>query len=131
MTYSRLFTLSLTAITLLLCGCSLQANEEEKAVPALIHQPTQAALNELQQVIAKLLGMKKITLASSAFTQESVLTLERAQHLDASGNMIMGRTTESPIQLELVLIKDSCVIRDQNGQVSEPLTLTQCHKQMP
>ncbi len=124
MNYRRYLKLNLV---LLLAGCTVQAADSDiQAQPALVINPSTTSIAELQRVIANLLTMEQITLAKDAFTQSSYLTLERKQHLDNNGQLLMGRTLAMPQEVQLLLRGAQCFLQDSQGNQSPPLKQTQC-----
>lgn len=114
---------------LLLAGCSLQADDSQaEALPAVIAEPSAASTLELERTIATLLQMQKVTLAAGAFTQNPNLTLARLEHKDANGVLIMGRDYESPRIVQLLIKDGQCLLADEQGKQSPPLTDTRCKR---
>jgi len=110
-------------------GCTQLSQQQataSEALPAIITSPSVEATAELQTVIAKLLAQSKVLLASDAFSQSSLLTLERAAHKSADGQLIMGRTTEQPWQLQLVKKADSCFVKEVASEMLVPLEMLKC-----
>ena len=110
-------------------GCTFTSQQQaiaSEALPAIISSPSNESTAELQKVIASLLAHNKILLASDAFSQSSFLTLERTAHKSANGQLIMGRTTEKPWQLQLVKKADTCYIKEVVSEKVIPLKITQC-----
>ena len=134
--------LLVTLLSMFLCtgfGCSTQAQDAENQVqetfssvevPALvIHLSNESAvesLNEIQNTIATLLKQKAVLIADTAFTKSSYLTLERVAHKTAHGQLVMGRSTEVPFSLRLVIKGNSCFIKDEKSGQSLALSITQC-----
>lgn len=110
-------------------GCTLTSQREavaNEALPAIITSPSNETTTELQTVVASLLSQNKVLLASDAFSQSSFLTLERAAHKSANGQLIMGRTAEKPWQLQLVKKADTCYIKEVASEKLLPLKMSQC-----
>ncbi len=80
----------------------------------------------MQSAVTKLLGQTHVLLAKDVFSQTSLLTLERAAHKDANGQLIMGRTTELPWQLQLVKKADTCYIKEMSSKKLVALKTSQC-----
>jgi len=110
-------------------GCTLTSQKQaiaHEALPAIITSPSNETTAELQKVIASLLAQNKVLLASDAFSQSSFLTLERAAHKSADGQLIMGRTIEKPWQLQLIKLADTCYIKEVISEKLLPLKTSQC-----
>ncbi|GAA4898915.1 hypothetical protein [Ferrimonas pelagia] len=78
--------------------------------PALLLTPDATAYAELSEAIARLMEMNQVMLAEDAFTETSVLTLERKAHTDPQGRPLMGRSLEKPVTVELQRLAGECVI---------------------
>ena len=110
-------------------GCTLTSQKQamaNEALPAIITSPSNETTAELQKVIANLLAQNKVLVANDAFSQSSFLTLERAAHKSANGQLIMGRTAEQPWQLQLVKQADTCYVKEVISEKLLPLKTSQC-----
>ncbi|BAJ01085.1 hypothetical protein [Shewanella violacea] len=118
----------LTAAIILATGCSLQAEDEMalEAKPAVITAPSRISNQELQLAIGKLLNSPRVRIATDAFTRSSRLSIQRAPHMDPKGNMIMGRSLEMPVMIQLMISANTCYVRDEKSGLSLPLPETQC-----
>ncbi|MCG9747229.1 hypothetical protein [Shewanella sp. Isolate8] len=128
----RLIRIMVSTMPLALLGCSLQAQDAALPDPvpapmaAIISEPSAESLAELENAIAKLLKMNKVTLAADAFTQNSRLALERTPHTDPNGQLLMGRSFELPQIVQLWISGDKCFVTDAEEHRSAPLEVTQC-----
>ncbi|MCL2908779.1 hypothetical protein [Shewanella aquimarina] len=124
----RLIRIMVSTMPLALMGCSLQAQDAAlpEPVPAIVSEPSAESLAELENAIAKLLQMNKVTLAADAFTQNSRLALERTPHTDPNGQLLMGRSFELPQIVQLWISGDKCFVADAEEHRSAPLTVTRC-----
>ncbi len=115
------------SLVLLLTGCMLQAEDSNiSSHPALVGAQSEASITELQQLIASLLNVEQVTITPEAFTKSSKLTLERKQHLDNNGQLLMGRTLTMPQEVLLLLQDTLCFLQDAQGNQSPPLKQTPC-----
>ncbi|ABO24583.1 hypothetical protein SHLO109777_05670 [Shewanella loihica] len=124
----RIVRIMLGVMPLTLLGCSLQAQDATlpNPVPAIVSEPSAESLAELENAIAKLLQMEKVTLAADAFTRNSRLALERNPHRDPNGQLLMGRNFELPKIVQLWISGDECFVADAEEHRSAPLTVTSC-----
>ncbi|QDF74670.1 MULTISPECIES: hypothetical protein [Shewanella] len=129
----RIVRIMIGLMPLTLLGCSLQAQDAAlpdpvpAPVPAIVSEPSAESLTELENAIAKLLQMEKVTLAADAFTQNSRLALERSPHTDPNGQLLMGRNFELPQIVQLWISGDKCFVTDSEKHRSAPLTVTRCY----
>lgn len=95
-------------------------------VPAYVVNPTKESRVELEKAVSKALNGIPVTLADDALTKDDRLIIERKQHKDVQGNLIMGLETKRPRQFRLVKNNNQCILIDQaNGNRME-LSLTVC-----
>ncbi len=110
-------------------GCSLASQSQTNKItpaPAIITTPNSESLIELQSAVTKLLGQTHVLLAKDVFSQTSLLTLERSAHKNANGQLIMGRVTELPWQLQLVKKADTCYIKETTSEKLFALKKSNC-----
>ncbi|MCG9696089.1 hypothetical protein [Shewanella sp. Isolate11] len=126
MSFHRTLIASL-GLVLLLSDCSLQAESSPQPLkPGLIIKPNPACTAELQQAIALLLDVEQVTIASDAFTQSNRLTLERKQHRDANGQLVMGRTLTIPTNVQLLMQGKQYLLQDEQGNQTQLLSSELC-----
>jgi hypothetical protein len=105
----------LLVTTLSVAACHTTAHSEEHA--AVLVAPSPATRAQLQAAVSEMLGNANITLADSALTDSSTLSIERARLRDPSGMRIMGRDYEKPQTFRLVLQQSKCVlVHDASGK---------------
>jgi hypothetical protein len=98
----------------------------KKDLSAYIVNPTKESRAELKKAVSKALNGIPVTLAEDALTNDDRLIIERKQHVDTQGNLIMGLETEMPHQFRLVKNNGKCILIDQaNGNRME-LSRTVC-----
>ncbi|QQX79629.1 hypothetical protein JK628_19250 [Shewanella sp. KX20019] len=114
------------ALTIGLMGCSASAENDTKAMPALLLSPDRYSTRQLAQAISELLKVNEVTLSQTAFTQTSLLAVERAPHKDPSGQLIMGRSHEMPQMVQLFMQGDVCILRLQNSDEERALPRLKC-----
>ncbi|GGB72095.1 hypothetical protein K8B83_04595 [Shewanella inventionis] len=107
-------------------GCVATASEVNTSPQAAtITNPNEQTHDELQQAIASLLGASSVVISDNAFVQYSQEVIERKQHKDANGLLIMGRSTEIPDAIQLLKQGDACLLR--HVQSTKTITLSQVH----
>ena len=110
-------------------GCGATAKEAPLPLQAaMLINPSSQTHAELQQAIASLLDASNVLIADNAFTQYSQEVIERAQHKDANGLLIMGRSTEIPDAVQLLKQGDNCLLR--HVQTGKTVTLSQVRCQV-
>ncbi|MCJ8319184.1 MAG: hypothetical protein MJK12_06100 [Colwellia sp.] len=109
------------------CGCSSQA--KNRALSAVITEPSEASNIELQDAIASLVGQKQILIAKDAFTQNNSLTIERMAHRAQNGQLINGRVIEKPQLFYLVIRDGQCIVKNSESNEEKILQVTKCRVQ--
>ena len=100
------------ACVTLLSACGSLHNER----PAVISKPTLATRTELLRAVTLAFDGVPVTLSDSAFTRESVLSVDRRAPPGPQGRVATGLTLEQPTRLRLVLRGSRCeLIRDRDG----------------
>ncbi|MCL1048640.1 hypothetical protein L2755_03185 [Shewanella abyssi] len=115
-----------TALTIGLMGCSASAENDTKAVPALLLSPDSYSTRQLAEAMSYLLKANEITISPTAFTQSSLLAVEWKSHKDPSGQLIMGRNYEMPQMVQLFIQGDLCILRLQNSDEERALPKLKC-----
>jgi hypothetical protein len=95
-------------------------------VPAYIVNPTKESRAELKEAVSKALNGVSVTLTDDALTKDDRLIIERKQHVDPQGNLIMGLETEMPHQFRLVKNNGKCILIDQDNGNRMELKKTTC-----
>jgi hypothetical protein len=112
---------------LAIAGCGATANEAPaKMQRATVTNPSSQTHAELQQALATLLGASNVLIADDAFTQYSQEVIERAPHKDANGLLIMGRSTEMPVTVQLLKQGDNCLLRHVQSGNTTTLSQVRC-----
>jgi hypothetical protein len=84
--------------------------------PAVIAEPSPAAMAELEQTITTALGGTPVSLNSSVFSQSNLLTLDHQYRQSSEGRMATGRTMEKPEQFRLIRVGTRCeLLRVKTG----------------
>ena len=99
-------------------------------MPAVIAEPSPAAIAELEQTITTALGGTPVSLNSTVFSQSNLLTLDHQYRQSPEGRMATGRTMEKPEQFRLIRVGTRCeLLRVKTG---DRLTLreTQCQAEV-
>ncbi|WOT04709.1 hypothetical protein [Shewanella youngdeokensis] len=94
--------------------------------PAVLVLTNAASTKQLEVAIANLLNVDPISISDTAFTRSSTLAIERAPHKDTRGQLIMGRSREMPIVVQLVIYAGSCSIKRQHSNEITPLPDLNC-----
>lgn len=116
----------ITSATIAVSGCGAFADNDTKAVPAVLVSSNANNTRQLEQAIARLLKADKIHISQTAFTQTSLLTIERAPHKDPSGQLMMGRNVEIPQMVQLFIQADTCSIKLQKSDKARALPELEC-----
>ncbi|MBB1437955.1 hypothetical protein H5202_04520 [Shewanella sp. SG41-4] len=112
---------------LVMTGC--MATESEVQAPleaALLINPNSETHAELQLAIASLLQASNVIIADNAFTQYSQEVIERKQHKDENGLLIMGRSNEIPAAVQLLKQGDTCLLRHVQSGNTANLSQVRC-----
>ncbi|QIR13424.1 hypothetical protein [Shewanella aestuarii] len=112
------------ATLLSISGCS--ADIDDVAVPAVMTSPTPASFTELNSALGRLLTMDSVQISDQAFSGTSVITLERTAHQDSAGKLIMGRSHEMPITVQLMIKQGKCFVIVDNKAQSRQLNNVTC-----
>ena len=84
--------------------------------PAVIVEPSPAAMAELEQTITTALGGTPVSLNSGVFSQSNLLTLDHQYRQSSEGRMATGRTMEKPEQFRLIRVGIRCeLLRVKTG----------------
>lgn len=94
--------------------------------PARIVNPDEKSRAELRNAVSEALHNVPVELAGDALTKDDRLIIERKQHRDASGNVIMGYETEMPREFRLVKSGDNCFLVDMASKKRKQLKQTAC-----
>ena len=112
---------------LVITGC--MATESEVQAPleaAILTNPNSETHAELQLAIANLLQASNVIIADNAFTQYSQEVIERKQHKDENGLLIMGRSNEIPAAVQLLKQGDTCLLRHVQSGNTANLSQVRC-----
>ncbi|MFZ6754655.1 hypothetical protein ACO0KY_14885 [Undibacterium sp. Dicai25W] len=120
----RILLHTLTVIALTACQ-SGGATPEER--PALLCNASQLALQELQEVTARISGFSDVLLSEKDWMQDSDVVLERRHQRNPQGDLIQGRDIEMPHRVRLLKRANQCLLIDLNTGRSESLHQVQCH----
>ncbi|CAM4451117.1 hypothetical protein [Shewanella livingstonensis] len=114
-------------VVLAVSGCGATAKESvSPPQAATLTNSSDQVHAELQQVIARLLDASNVLIADNAFTQYSQEVIERAQHKDENGLLIMGRNTEIPDAVQLLKQGDRCLLRHVQSGNTANLSQARC-----
>ena len=111
-------------------GCSSyvsNAEESEAQYPALLIEVSTESKEELSATASKLFK-QPVLLGVDAFTQHSSVSLERTPHKAQNGQLIMGRTLESPHSLSLISKAGQCYLKNNATKELMLLQISQCKK---
>ncbi|MFZ6689388.1 hypothetical protein ACO0K0_16715 [Undibacterium sp. SXout11W] len=119
----RILLHTLTVIALTACQ-SGGATPEER--PALLSNASQLALQELQEVTARISGFSDVLLSEKDWMQDSDVVLERRHQRNPQGDLIQGRDLEMPHRLRLIKQGEQCFLIDLSTGRKEALHQVQC-----
>ncbi len=120
----RILLHTLTVIALTACQSGGAAPEER---PALLSNAGLLALQELQEVTARVSGFSDVLLSGKDWTQDSDVVLERRHQRNPQGDLIQGRDLEMPHRVRLLKRADQCLLIDLSTGRSEMLHQVLCH----
>ncbi|MGL1957036.1 MAG: hypothetical protein OCD00_06945 [Colwellia sp.] len=78
---------------------------------ALLVEPSEQSLQAVKTAVKQLANLPSVVLAKSVFQKDSWLLIDRQQHKNAKGQLIMGNNTEPPLALQLVTYNNQCFLR--------------------
>ncbi|MDX1405027.1 MAG: hypothetical protein R3192_10840 [Woeseiaceae bacterium] len=119
--FRRILNVTLSAAVAVACN-SLPASEDQPALLAEANDTNRAAL---QRAVNSAVGMD-VLLADSAFTERSVLVIERRPRSTLDNPVPDGRTMATPIRLELVINAGRCILVDSRDGSRHPLEGASC-----
>jgi len=99
---------------LVAAGCSAPPVPDD--VPAVVVDPDAASRKELHAVVATALGLRDITLAPDALTEDGTLLVEQKMPTGIDAPPAGGRRLDRPERFHLVLDGPQCVlVQDSTG----------------
>lgn len=104
-------------------GCQTMGNAADK--PARIVNPDDASRKALQDTVNAAFGTN-VTLADTALTESSMLTIERSPRPTMENPNPLGRNMEMPFQLRLVINGTDCILVDERDGTRHILHDTSC-----
>jgi len=93
--------------------------------PARIIDANDASHADLQEAVNMAFGTN-VTIATHAFTNSSVLMIERGPQPTMENPNPIGRNMEKPVQLRLVIDEADCIVVDTRNNARYTLTNTAC-----
>lgn len=114
------------AMVILLAALLASACTTSRAQPALLVNPNPASRAELLGIVRAALNNAPLTLADSAFTQDSILLIERTPRVDANGLLINGREVAMPERFLLSIQGSRCMLTHERTQQHWLLPQSQC-----
>jgi hypothetical protein len=123
---AKKMTIKLTiaaVMTLVFSGCETLADTYDE--PAHIINADDASRAALREAVNSALNTE-VTLADSALTDSSLLTIERNPPRTMENPNPLGRNMEMPIQLRLFINGTDCVLVDQRDRARYVLASTSC-----
>lgn len=112
--------------SLVAAACQSVGSDEPADVAALRVEPTPAGTTEIRDIVEKTLPGHRILLASDAFTESSLLLIERRRHERLEGVRSSGTADEVPHRFRLVLDGQQCELVHLNTGKRHALTRTRC-----
>lgn len=116
---------TLLAIPLALATLGCQTLDAGDDVPARIVNPDAASRAALQEAVNTAFGTD-VTLAETALTDSSVLTIERTPPASMDSPKPMGRNMETPFRMRLYLNGSDCILVDERDSSRYRLVNTSC-----
>ncbi len=116
----------LIRLTLFLLLTACKAQDVQPEVPALLTNPGDAMLLQLEQTLSEAMGGTKVTLTADVFTKTSVLVLERGLRRGIEGNAELGRDLGRPYRFQLLTNGSNCVVLDPQTGMHWPLAGAVC-----
>jgi len=116
----------LIGLTLCLLLTACKAQDVQPEVPALLSNPGDSLLQQLEQTLSEAMAGTKITLAADVFTTSSVLVIERGLRRGIEGNAELGRNLGRPYRFQLLTDGSNCVVLDPQTGLRWPLTGAVC-----
>lgn len=111
---------------LVVAACQGLGSEETAGVSALRVEPTPASTTEIRNTVERALSGRRILLANDAFTESSLLVIERRRHERLEGVRSSGVADEAPHRFRLVLDDEQCELVHLNSGKRHALTRTRC-----
>lgn len=104
-------------------ACQSVPNPQDQ--PALLAEVNDAARAALQQAVNSAVGTD-VMLADSAFTERSILVIERRLRSTLGNPLGDGRVMATPIRLQLVIDGANCILVDTRNGSRHPLEGVSC-----
>ena len=112
--------------SLVAAACQSIGSDETANVAALRVESTAASTTEIRDAVEKALPGRRILLANDAFTESSLLVIERRRHERLEGVRASGAADEAPNRFRLVLDGRQCELVHLNTGKRHALTRTRC-----
>ena len=111
---------------LVAAACQSIGSDESAEVAALRVESTSESTTEIRDAVKKALPGRRILLANDAFTESSLLVIERQRHERLEGVRTSGAADEAPHRFRLVLDGQQCELVHLNTGKRHGLTRTRC-----
>jgi hypothetical protein len=111
-------------------GCSSYLNKADEPAtpqPALLIEASKESTDELSTAATQLFN-QPVLLGVDAFTLHSSVSLERTPHKAQSGQLIMGRSIETPHSLSLISKAGHCYLKNNATDEVMALSISKCKK---
>ncbi|MBI3285100.1 MAG: hypothetical protein HYZ65_09680 [Burkholderiales bacterium] len=116
-------------ILYLICGMSVgacQAVTPPAQAPARLRSPSKEVRQQLQDIVAKSLGVGAVTLAENTLTDSSQFSYARTPRRDSSGQLLQGRVIEPAHVFRLQIRGQECWLIYQNTGQQTLLQHAEC-----
>lgn len=111
----------------LVCSMSVGACQAvTPPVPARLLSPGKEVRQQLQDAVARSLGLATVTLADSTLTESSYFSYARTPRRDASGQLLQGRVVEPAHVFRLEIRGQECWLIYQNTRQQTLLKNAEC-----
>ena len=115
-------------------ACETVESTEPEAKPmaditrAILTQKTAEAHQELESVVSKALGGKKVSLATEVLMGESTLAVQQKEVMGPDGNPVMGRIMKKPDVFILQTDGETCSLTHEESGNVYPLASVICER---
>ncbi len=111
---------------LVAAACDGAGSGQPPDVAAVRVESTPASTTEIRDLVEKALPGRRILLASDAFTESSLVVIERRRHERLEGALATGVAHEAPHRFQLILDGERCELVHLNTGTRHALTRTRC-----
>lgn len=125
MHFRQLRALGLACLALPLLACNSSPARGGNG-PALVAEVTRAGTEEMQRLIGEAMGGVAVTLSADAFTESSLLVIERNPPRSLANPRPGGRELTPPARFRLLLDEGRCWLQRLPDGMRRPLESVRC-----